>query len=467
MQCACCGAETENEEYDFCPFCNAQLFQATPETPEPKLKIHWWKWILGFIALCCVYILFQIGRDYYDEYIYQQSIDELHTSKMTMYNEPLESLQGRSNIDIQQFNEGLPLTDAETRYAADRTNGELCVWFNVQAASLNQRDMQQALFYDAAANFIVDPALNEIDFVFNDQKIEISKGKMLNKIRLSTFQGLTQRDFEKYVLVKLLNDDFLSGYLKMDQSGLDDIANLESRAEAIMFLREKLQVGSVEISQLRVSSLIPVLVEMKKIYDRYPILYGEVQYFGQENEKEVTMSTTCYSIGGAASVRCEIQTFSKDITTLRNDHELSNRQAMRKAFSSNKWEDCGVHELGHVLLGVAVRNQYADLDLAKKDYFENTSATALVERAYEKAKPKLAQGTSMNEAIRDISVYAFYGKYQKEHLYDNEAPVTVNEAAGLYHETIAEAFADVMTNGKQANQMSICIVDELNLLLPK
>ncbi len=479
MVCPCCGAEVKSEEVEaldeeevvYCAFCASQLFDDTPiesEEFEPRVRINWrliGKGILIFVSLLLVLSISWYG---YNEIAYQRAKPELQSEAMALFSVQVNDLAPYQKAGLSdeekmiELNHQLPLVSNDTVFELDEANGELCIWFPVELTE-DKAAIRQATFYNAAVNFLAFDELEEVDFIFKDEKVEMKRSSFLYRQGIFRPNQITQRDFDKKIRTKLLNDRYLARVINVNAGGVDDVTSMNSHAEVALYLKQVLQMEEVNISNLHVETLVPVLIEMEKVYQQYPILYSKVKYFGETETTNATMSTTAFYQGSEyTAINCDLSVFKQDIGTLQNHYRQTNNDAAGTALAGANWQACGVHELGHALVGIAVRNQHDSLEAAKQDYVDQTTATKLVADAFEDAKPRLDPGITLDEAIRDISVYAYYGDNMNAHLYDTSTVDDADYDNGVYHETIAEAFADVFTNGETANEFSKSIVTELD-----
>ncbi len=496
MNCSCCGAEIEIEEtvreaYSviaediteetatdsgaeeavFCAFCTAQLFGDTPIAVEevgPGTSVNWHLITRSVVIVVSLCLLLLVGWFGYNELVYQRSKSNLQSSSMAPYALQIEDLSPYKEAGLTDYqklvelNQQLPLVSADTVFELDEPNGELCIWFPAEPVA-SRETLRQAVFYLAAVNFLAYDELQEVDVVIADQKVELTRTSFLLRQGVLRPNHLTQRGFDKRILTKMLNENYLARAVDMEAGGIGDVASMSSHAEVALFLKQQLKMEEVDISDLNVATLTPVLVEMEQVYQQYPVLYSKVKYFGETETVNATMATTCFNEGSEyTAINCDLSVFKQDFESLAYNYRQANNDAAGVALAGANWQSCGVHELGHALVGIAVRNQHDNLEEATKDYIEQTSATMLIENAFADAKPKLEAGVTLDEAIRDISVYAYYGSNMNAHLYDTSTKNDAQYGEGVYHETIAEAFADVFTNGDDANEFSKSIVAELN-----
>ena len=207
--------------------------------------------------------------------------------------------------------------------------------------------------------------------------------------------------------------------------------DLEKKANDLGFI-------SADFTGLDPKAVRGTLKAMEKVMEQYPELQGTVSNIG---------------IGDKGIMACVPNNKTLDTYNITMNPEYFTDVDVLKAYYAEAvkrgeftrgtdWRNVGVHELGHVLNGLAIQKTQQP-SLYVKDWNIGITASDIITEAWNEVSSQYSAGTNLHDARKLLSNYAS----------ESEA------------ETIAEAFSDVFSNRKKAQALSRGIVGVLKRLL--
>lgn len=251
-------------------------------------------------------------------------------------------------------------------------------------------------------------------------------------------------------------------------------------------LQDKYDISAVNLGELDIETAKDIEKAVDYMFTTYPIIKGSLNTISLANFEGKEIS---YIALTQTKDFIMVDEFTERPRVVKNEIVLNagkwlNREGMltmcKENVESGYWfknandpSKIIVHELGHQLLNVLRAKEYGFYETAGGtttylpcvlteankqayiDYYWSGTAmnqeleTALMKRAY-------SAWTSMGHIGSDEDFRASISDYAKGIKYDNGVS---------YHETFAEAIADIYCNGDNASDASKCIMNEINEML--
>lgn len=212
----------------------------------------------------------------------------------------------------------------------------------------------------------------------------------------------------------------------VEEEQIDKKYNLFSSKEE-KYIEEKYNINKVRIKGIDKEVLSDILNNMERVYDDFPQIKGKIK-------KIKAIEHT----NGGMNIQPDLKD-NKYIIEI-NKNFFGNKKLVEKQYQEDvknrfhpkgtKYEDLGIHELGHSVTFEIIKNKYRNRDNIIKDWNKDITAKQIVNKAFTNlgVDDKLTKTMLRN----NISIYA----------------------KTKYSETIGEAFADYYANKEKANILS-------------
>lgn len=211
-----------------------------------------------------------------------------------------------------------------------------------------------------------------------------------------------------------------------DKQQIDKKYNLFSNKEE-KYIERKYNINKARIKGIDKVFLDNILNNMKSVYKDFPEIEGKI--------KEIK---AIEHTNGGMNIQPDLKD-NKYIIEI-NKKFFGNKKLVEKQYQEDvknrfhpkgtKYEDLGIHELGHSVTFEIIKNKYRNRDNIIKDWNKDITAKQIVNKAFTNlgVDDKLTKTMLRN----NISIYA----------------------KTKYSETIGEAFADYYANKEKANILS-------------